>query len=111
MGRRANGKSHPSPQKDNIISIFKGHKTTKDMIEALDQKYGPRSDTHTQLLLNKNNNDHMVKMILWVICKPNRTYCKRACQCWSPCVRQNAIDYHIEQTSSIVGTCGNFFDT
>jgi hypothetical protein len=26
------------------------------MMEALDQKYGPRSDTHIQLLLNKYNN-------------------------------------------------------
>jgi hypothetical protein len=29
------------------------------MMKVLDQKYGPRSDTHTQLLLNKYNNTCM----------------------------------------------------
>jgi hypothetical protein len=41
--------------KDNIISLFKGHKFAKEMMEALEAKYGPRSDTHIQLLLDKYN--------------------------------------------------------
>jgi hypothetical protein len=45
--------------KDNIIPLFEEHDTAKGMMEALDQKYGPRSDTHIQLLLNKYNNAHI----------------------------------------------------
>jgi hypothetical protein len=29
------------------------------MMEALDKRYGPRSDTHIQLLLDKYNNTRM----------------------------------------------------
>jgi hypothetical protein len=39
--------------KDNIIHLFEKYEIAKDMMEALDQKYGPRSDTHIQLLLNR----------------------------------------------------------
>jgi hypothetical protein len=45
--------------KDNIIPLFEEYDTAKGMMEALDQKYGPRSDTHIQLLLNKYNNARM----------------------------------------------------
>ena len=37
--------------KDNIIHLFEEFDTTKGMMDALDQKYGPRSVTHIQLLL------------------------------------------------------------
>jgi hypothetical protein len=47
--------------KDNIISLFEGHKYAKEMMEALAAKYGPRSDTHIQLLLGKNNCSRMSK--------------------------------------------------
>jgi hypothetical protein len=45
--------------KDNIIYLFEGHETAKDMMKALDKKYGPRSDTHIQLLLDKYNSARM----------------------------------------------------
>jgi hypothetical protein len=45
--------------KDNIIPLFEGHEITKDMIEALDKKYGLRFDTYIQLLLDKYNNARM----------------------------------------------------
>ena len=41
--------------KDNIIPLFEGHESAKEMMEALETKYGPRSDTHIQLLLDKYN--------------------------------------------------------
>ena len=41
--------------KDNIIPLFEGHESAKQMMEALEAKYGPRSDTHMQLLLDKYN--------------------------------------------------------
>jgi hypothetical protein len=45
--------------KDSIIPLFEGHEIAKDMMEALDKRYGPRSDTHIQLLLDKYNNTRM----------------------------------------------------
>jgi hypothetical protein len=33
--------------KNNIIPLFEEYDTVKSMMEALDQKYGPQSDTHT----------------------------------------------------------------
>ena len=45
--------------KENLIPLFEEFDTTKSMMEALNQKYGPRSDTHIQLLLNKYNNARM----------------------------------------------------
>jgi hypothetical protein len=39
--------------KDNIIPLFEEYEIAKGMMEALDQKYGPRSDTNIQLLLNR----------------------------------------------------------
>ena len=44
---------------DNIIPHFEERETGKGMIEALDQKYGPISNTQIQLLLNKYNNARM----------------------------------------------------
>ena len=41
--------------KDNIIPLFESHESAKEMIEALETKYDPRSDTHIQLLLDKYN--------------------------------------------------------
>ena len=35
--------------KDNIIPLFEGHETAKEIMEALEEKYDPRSDTHIQL--------------------------------------------------------------
>jgi hypothetical protein len=45
--------------KDNIIPLFKGHEFAKEMREALEAKYGPRSDTYKQLLLDKYNFSRM----------------------------------------------------
>jgi hypothetical protein len=45
--------------KSNIIPLFEEHNSAKDMMEALENKYGPRSDTHIQWLLNKYNNSRM----------------------------------------------------
>jgi hypothetical protein len=41
--------------KDNIIPLFKEHEIAKEIMDALEEKYGPRSDTHIQLFLNKYN--------------------------------------------------------
>jgi hypothetical protein len=41
--------------KDNIIPLFESQESAKEMMEALEAKYGPRSDTHIQLLLEKYN--------------------------------------------------------
>jgi hypothetical protein len=30
--------------KDNIIPLFDGHETAKEIIDALEEKYGPRSE-------------------------------------------------------------------
>jgi hypothetical protein len=38
--------------KDNIIHLFEGYETAKEIMDALEEKYGPRSDTHIQLSLN-----------------------------------------------------------
>jgi hypothetical protein len=38
--------------KDNINPLFESHKSTKEMMEALEAKYGPTSNTHIQLLLD-----------------------------------------------------------
>jgi hypothetical protein len=46
----------PHHMKDNIIPLFEERTTTKDMIDALETKYGYRSDTQIQLLLDKFNN-------------------------------------------------------
>jgi hypothetical protein len=35
--------------KDNIFPLFEGHKSAKEMMEALEVKYCLRSDTHIQL--------------------------------------------------------------
>jgi hypothetical protein len=32
--------------KDNIIHLFEEHNSAKDIMEALENKYGSRSDTH-----------------------------------------------------------------
>ncbi|XP_028119398.1 uncharacterized protein LOC114316901 [Camellia sinensis] len=45
--------------KDNIIPLFEEHETAKLLIEALESKYGVRSDTQIQLLLDKYNNTRM----------------------------------------------------
>jgi hypothetical protein len=41
--------------KDNIIPLFESHESVKEMMEALEGKYGRRSDTHIQFLLDKYN--------------------------------------------------------
>ena len=45
--------------KDNIIPLFKERPTAKEMMDALETKYGCRSDTQIQLLLDKFNNIKM----------------------------------------------------
>ena len=45
--------------KDNIILLFKGHEIAKEIMDALKEKYDPRSDTHLQLLLDKYNSTCM----------------------------------------------------
>ena len=45
--------------KDNIIPLFEDKETAKELLEALEAKYGPRSDTHVQLLLDKFNSTRM----------------------------------------------------
>ena len=45
--------------KDNIIPSFEDKETAKELLEALEAKYGPRSDTHVQLLLDKFNSTRM----------------------------------------------------
>uniref|UniRef100_A0A2N9HAA9 CCHC-type domain-containing protein n=1 Tax=Fagus sylvatica TaxID=28930 RepID=A0A2N9HAA9_FAGSY len=45
--------------KDNIIRLFKERPTAKEMMDALETKYGCRSDTQIQLLLDKFNNIKM----------------------------------------------------
>jgi hypothetical protein len=45
--------------KDNIILLFEKRLTAKEMINALETKYGCRSDTQIQLLLDKFNNIKM----------------------------------------------------
>jgi hypothetical protein len=45
--------------KENIIPLFESYKFAKEMMEALEAKYGPRSDTHIQLLLDKYNCSRM----------------------------------------------------
>jgi hypothetical protein len=47
--------------KDNIIPLFEERPTAKDMMDALETKYGCRSDTQIQLLLDKFNNIKMNK--------------------------------------------------
>jgi hypothetical protein len=41
--------------KDNIIPLFEGHEVAKKIMKVLEEKYGPRLDTHIQLLLDKYN--------------------------------------------------------
>jgi hypothetical protein len=45
--------------KDNIIPLFEERPTAKEMMDALETKYGCRSDTQIQLLLDKFNNTKM----------------------------------------------------
>jgi hypothetical protein len=45
--------------KDNIIPLFEGHEIAKEIMDALEEKYGHRSDTHIQLLLDKYNSTHI----------------------------------------------------
>ena len=45
--------------KDNIIPLFEEHETARQLMEALESKYGVRSDTQIQLLLEKYNNTRM----------------------------------------------------
>jgi hypothetical protein len=45
--------------KDNIIPLFEERPTAKEMMDALEMKYGCRSDTQIQLLLDKFNNIKM----------------------------------------------------
>uniref|UniRef100_A0A2N9F1W8 CCHC-type domain-containing protein n=1 Tax=Fagus sylvatica TaxID=28930 RepID=A0A2N9F1W8_FAGSY len=45
--------------KDNIIPLFEERPTAKEMMDALETKYGCRSDTQIQLLLDKFNNIKM----------------------------------------------------
>uniref|UniRef100_A0A2N9F2S2 CCHC-type domain-containing protein n=1 Tax=Fagus sylvatica TaxID=28930 RepID=A0A2N9F2S2_FAGSY len=45
--------------KDNIIPLFEERPTTKEMMDALETKYGCQSDTQIQLLLDKFNNIKM----------------------------------------------------
>ena len=45
--------------KVNIIPLFEERPTVKEMMDALETKYGCRSDTHIQLLLDKFNNIKM----------------------------------------------------
>jgi hypothetical protein len=45
--------------KDNIIPLFKERSTAKEMMDTLETKYGCRSDTQIQLLLDKFNNIKM----------------------------------------------------
>uniref|UniRef100_A0A2N9FF63 CCHC-type domain-containing protein n=1 Tax=Fagus sylvatica TaxID=28930 RepID=A0A2N9FF63_FAGSY len=45
--------------KDNIIPLFERKDNAKDMMDALETKYGCRSDTQIQLLLDKFNNIKM----------------------------------------------------
>ena len=45
--------------KDNILPLFENKETAKELMEAFEAKYGPRSDTHVQLLLDKFNSTRM----------------------------------------------------
>ena len=45
--------------KDNIIPLFKERLTAKEIMDALEMKYGCRFDTQIQLLLDKFNNIKM----------------------------------------------------
>ena len=45
--------------KDNIIPLFEDKEIAKELMVALEAKYGPRSDTHVKLLLDKFNNTRM----------------------------------------------------
>ena len=45
--------------KDNIIPLFEDKETAKGLMEALEAKYGPKSETHVQLLLDKFNSTRM----------------------------------------------------
>uniref|UniRef100_A0A2N9F1D3 CCHC-type domain-containing protein n=1 Tax=Fagus sylvatica TaxID=28930 RepID=A0A2N9F1D3_FAGSY len=45
--------------KDNIIPLFEERPTAKEIMDALETKYGCRSDTQIQLLLDKFNNIKM----------------------------------------------------
>jgi hypothetical protein len=45
--------------KDNIVPLFEERPMAKDMMDALETKYGCRSDTQIQLLLDKFNNIKM----------------------------------------------------
>ncbi|XP_028116268.1 uncharacterized protein LOC114314035 [Camellia sinensis] len=45
--------------KDNIIPLFEEHETARQLMEALESKYGVRSNTQIQLLLDKYNNTRM----------------------------------------------------
>ena len=45
--------------KDNIIPLFEDKEIAKELMVALESKYGPRSETHVQLLLDKFNNTRM----------------------------------------------------
>ena len=45
--------------KDNIMPLFEDKETAKGLMEALEAKYGPKSETHVQLLLDKFNSTRM----------------------------------------------------
>lgn len=45
--------------KENIIPLFEYSESTKEIIEALEAKCGPKSDTGIQLLLDKYNCSRM----------------------------------------------------
>ena len=64
--------------KDNIIPLFEERPTTKDMMEALETKYGCHSDTQIQLLLDKFNNIKMNEGDKRT-CEPIGTHYKRTC--------------------------------
>lgn len=54
---------------DDLIPLYEGYDTAKEIMDVLDEKYGPKSQTYIQLLLEKyngsrmNENDDMVDHI------------------------------------------------
>ena len=45
--------------KTSMLPLFEDNETAKELMEALEAKYGPRYDTHVQLLLDKFNSTRM----------------------------------------------------
>ncbi|XP_068319788.1 uncharacterized protein [Pyrus communis] len=44
---------------DDLIPLYEGYTTTKEIMDILEDKYSPKSQTYIQLLLEKYNGTHM----------------------------------------------------